>query len=74
LAGGVDGVLHFSRRSAEVYVAVARAAGLLESALRPAHFCLSAQVAAPLQSAGGRLVHVARQPAEAALLDLIGVH
>jgi uroporphyrinogen-III synthase len=74
LAGGVDGVLHFSRRSAEVYVGVARAAGLLESALRPAHFCLSAQVAAPLQSAGCRLVRIARQPAEAALLDLIGSH
>ena len=72
LAGGVDGVLHFSRRSAEAYVEAARAAGLLESALRPAHFCLSAQVAAPLQGAGGRIVRVARQPAEAALLELIG--
>jgi uroporphyrinogen-III synthase len=74
LAGGLDGVLHFSPRSAEAYVEAARAAGLLESALRPTHFCLSAQVAAPLQSAGGRLVRVARQPAEAALLDLIGAH
>jgi uroporphyrinogen-III synthase len=74
LAGGLDGVLHFSRRSAEAYVEAARAAGLLESALRPAHFCLSAQVSAPLQSAGGRLIRVARQPAEAALLDLIGAH
>lgn len=72
LVGGIDGVLHFSRRSAEAYVEAARAAGLLESALRPAHFCLSAQVAVPLQCAGGRIVHVARQPAEAALLDLIG--
>jgi len=71
LAGGIDGVLHFSRRSAEAYVEAARAAGLLESALRPAHFCLSAQVAAPLQTAGGRIVRVARAPAEAALLDLI---
>jgi uroporphyrinogen-III synthase len=71
LAHGIDGVLHFSRRSADAYVEAARAAGLLESALRPAHFCLSAQVAAPLQSAGGRIVRVARAPAEAALLDLI---
>jgi uroporphyrinogen-III synthase len=73
LAGGIDGVLHFSRRSAEAYVEAARAAGLLESALRPAHFCLSAQAAAPLQSAGCRMVHVARAPAEAALIDLVGV-
>jgi uroporphyrinogen-III synthase len=72
LAGGIDGVLHFSRRSAEAYLEAARAAGLLESALRPAHFCLSAQVAAPLQGAGCRLVRVARQSAETALLDLIG--
>jgi uroporphyrinogen-III synthase len=72
LAHGLDGVLHFSRRSAEAYVEAARAAGLLESALRPAHFCLSAQVAVPLQSAGGRIVRIARQPSEAALLDLIG--
>lgn len=72
LADGVDGVLHFSRRSAEAYVAAARTAGLLESALRPAHFCLSAQVAAPLQGAGGRIVRIAPQPTEAALLELIG--
>jgi uroporphyrinogen-III synthase len=72
LASGLDGVLHFSRRSAEAYVEAARAVGLLESALRLTHFCLSAQVAVPLQSAGGRIVRVARQPSEAALLDLIG--
>lgn len=73
LAAGIDGVLHFSRRSAEAYVQAARAAGLLESALRPAHFCLSAQVAAPLQSAGARIVRVAPAPTEAALLGLVGV-
>lgn len=72
LAHGVDGVLHFSRRSAVAYVAGARAAGLLESALRPAHFCLSAQVAVPLQSAGGVVVRIAQAPTEAALFDLIG--
>jgi len=71
-AGGIDGVLHFSRRSAEAYLEAARAAGLLESALRPAQFCLSAQVAVPLQSAGARIVRIARQSTEAALLDLIG--
>ena len=65
-------MLHYSRRSAEAYVEAARAVGLLESALRPAHFCLFVQVAVPLRSAGARMVRVARQPAEAALLDLIG--
>lgn len=72
LARGADGVLHFSRRSSEAYVDAARGAGLLERALRPVQFCLSAQVAAPLQEAGNCLVRIARQPAEAALLDLIG--
>lgn len=72
LAGGADGVLHFSRRSAQAYVDAARAAGLLESALRPVQFCLSSQVAAPLQDAGCRLIRIARQPAETVLLDLIG--
>ena len=71
LAAGIDGVLHYSRRSAETYVAAARASGMLESALRPAHFCLSAQVAVPLHAAGGSIIRVARQPAEEALLDLI---
>jgi len=70
LARGIDGVMHFSRRSADAYVEGARAAGLLQSALRPAHFCLSAQVAAALQAAGG-IVHMAPQPTEAALLDLL---
>ena len=71
LAAGIDGVLHYSRRSAETYVAAARASGVLESALRPAHFCLSAQVAVPLQAAGSGIIRVARQSAEEALLDLV---
>lgn len=71
LAGGVDGVLHFSRRSADTYVAVARAASALESALRPAHFCLSAQVAEPLKRAGASIIRVAPRPAAAALIELV---
>jgi uroporphyrinogen-III synthase len=72
LTQGIDGVLHFSRRSAETYVTVARGAGLLASALEPVHFCLSAQVAAPLTQAGATDVRIAPQPAEAALIALIG--
>ena len=52
LSSGIDGVLHFSRRSAEAYVNAARAAGMLADALKPVHFCLSAQVAEPLAQAG----------------------
>jgi uroporphyrinogen-III synthase len=72
LASGIDGVLHFSRRSAEAYVTVARGAGVLESALAASHFCLSAQVAEPLARAGAGVVRVAPRPLESALIALIG--
>jgi uroporphyrinogen-III synthase len=71
LASGIDGVLHFSRRSAEAYVDAARAAGVLESALQAAHFCLSAQVAEPLAQAGAADIRVAERPNEAVLIALI---
>jgi uroporphyrinogen-III synthase len=72
LSGGIDGVLYFSRRSAEAYVDAVRAAGLSAAALtKPAHFCLSAQVAGPLAQAGAANVHIAPQPTEASLIDLI---
>ncbi len=71
LAGGLDGVLHFSRRSAEAYVKGARATGLLPRALAPAQFCLSEQTAAPLRRAGAVLIRVASRPNEAALIALI---
>jgi uroporphyrinogen-III synthase len=71
LTGGIDGVLHFSRRSAEVFVDAARAAGVLESALQAAHFCLSAPIAEPLAQAGAADIRVAERPNEARLLALI---
>ena len=73
LAAGIDGVLHFSRRSAEAYVNAARSDGLLESALgRPTHFCLSARIAEPLTGAGAAHIRVAARPDEAALIELCG--
>jgi uroporphyrinogen-III synthase len=69
-AGKLDGVLHFSLRTAEAYVACAQAAGLLDKALAPLQFCLSARVAAPLGPA--RNIRIAARPDEAALLDLVG--
>lgn len=71
LAAGLDGVLHFSRRSAEAYVESARAANLLSRAIEPAQFCLSEQIAAPLRRAGAGRVDVAARPNEAALIELI---
>lgn len=72
LRGGIDGVLHFSRRSASTYVDVARAAGLRQQAVeKPIHFCLSHQVADPLAQAGAGQIRIAQEPTESALIALI---
>jgi uroporphyrinogen-III synthase len=73
LAGAaIDGVLHFSRRSAEAYIGCAVAGGLLAPALAAHHYCLSEQVAEPLKAAGAARIHIAERPEEAALIALIG--
>jgi uroporphyrinogen-III synthase len=71
LAAGLDGVLHFSPRSAEAYANGARAGGVLSQALTPTQFCLSEQIAAPLRRAGAATIHIAPRPNEAALIELI---
>jgi uroporphyrinogen-III synthase len=65
----LDGVLHFSRRSAEAYVACAARTG---HALAPLHFCLSQAVSEPLVAAGATGIRIAARPEEAALLALVG--
>jgi len=71
LERGIDGVMHFSRRSAAAYVDVTLATRLRESALeKPVHFCLSSQVAEPLARAGARHIRIAPEPTEAALIAL----
>jgi uroporphyrinogen-III synthase len=69
--GRLDGVLHFSRRGAEIYLDRAQTAGVLDRALAPFHYCLSRQVAEPLVAAGAGNVRIAPQPEEAALIDLV---
>jgi uroporphyrinogen-III synthase len=70
-AGWLDGVLHFSRRSAATYIGCAAEAGVTEQALVPTHYCLSPQVAEPLEAAGARAIRVADAPTEAALIGLV---
>jgi uroporphyrinogen-III synthase len=70
-AAELDGVLHYSRRSADIFLRCADAAGLRERVLMIPHFCLSTQVAAPLADAGAVAIRVALQPDEEALLELI---
>src|SRR5262249_4246694 len=57
--GALDGVLHFSRRSAQAYLDCAARVGSLERALAPVHFCLSRQVAQPLTAAGAAAIRLA---------------
>lgn len=67
--GEAVGILHFSRRSAEIFLCLAAAAGLDAAAFR--HFCLSPDVAAPLREIHCDDVHIASRPDEASLLALL---
>ena len=70
-AGEIDAVLHFSRRSAENYLAGAAQAGIAGKASAVRHVCLSAAIAEPLAAAGAGRIAVASRPDEAALIELI---
>src|ERR1043166_8938183 len=70
-AGRLDGALHYSRRSAAALLALAEQAGLLNAVLGLIHYCLSAEVAAPLRQRGAERIQVAASPNEAALIDAI---
>jgi uroporphyrinogen-III synthase len=67
----IEGVLHFSRRTAQTYVECARRAGLLARALEPVHFCLSKPVAEPLAALAAAGIRIAARPDEAALIEAV---
>jgi uroporphyrinogen-III synthase len=70
--GGIDGVLHFSRRSARAYVDCAARDDVFERALAVRHYCLSRQVSEPLAAASAAGISVAARPNEAALIEMVG--
>jgi uroporphyrinogen-III synthase len=70
--GALDGVLHFSRRTAEAYLDCAKRAGCVATALAPLQLCLSQRVAEPLAAAGAARIRLADRPDEASLLALAG--
>jgi uroporphyrinogen-III synthase len=72
-AGEIDGVLHFSRRTSEAFLSSAVGSALLDRAITPFHYCLSAQVARPLLQAGATAVRIAERPNEASLMELVGM-
>ncbi len=66
-SGGLDAVLHYSRRHADLFKALTEAAGLGLMAAQLAHICLSMDVAEPLQWVYPNL-RIAEQPDEQALM------
>lgn len=66
-SGLVDAALHYSPRSAQVFLDLAGKAGLAEQAQALPQLALSAEIAAPLITAGADTVLVAEHPEEAAL-------
>lgn len=68
----IAAVLHFSQRSALVFVQASRAAGLEVSALGVPQLCISSHVAQALREAGASQAAVAAAPTEDAVLALLG--
>ena len=64
--------LHYSRRSASLAAALAKAAGAEEPFLKLEHVCLSRDVAEPLLAIGATRVAVAETPDEASLFRTLG--
>ncbi|WP_442753670.1 uroporphyrinogen-III synthase [Methylocystis sp. JAN1] len=69
-AGKVDVALHYSRRSVEIFLKLADAAGLSGALRAIAHFALSADVAAPLEALGLDVTR-AEKPDEDRLLTVL---
>lgn len=70
-AGGIQAVLHYSRRSARAFLEAARADGIEISALALPQCCISEPVAGILREAGAMQVVAARTPDEAATFDAL---
>jgi uroporphyrinogen-III synthase len=69
--GQVDGVLLYSPRTAEIFGALAGKAGLTPALRKLTAFCLSQSVAAAVQPLSFGRIEVAKEPTEAALLELL---
>lgn len=69
-AGRIGAALHYSRRSAEIFLTLTEEAGLTSTLGTFPHLCLSDDVAVPLKAAGLRTVS-ASEPHEDFLLALL---
>ena len=71
VAGEIEAVLHYSRRSARAFLDAARDGGVEISALALPQCCISAGVAAIVREAGASQVAVAASPDENALFEAL---
>ncbi|HKS18527.1 MAG TPA: uroporphyrinogen-III synthase [Bradyrhizobium sp.] len=71
VAGEIEAVLHYSRRSARAFLDAVRAGGVEISALALPQCCISAAVAAIVRDAGASQVTVASSPDENALFEAL---
>jgi uroporphyrinogen-III synthase len=71
VAGGIEAVLHYSRRSARAYLEAARIAGVEISALAIPQCCISDGVATVVRDAGATQVVVAASPDENGLFGAL---
>lgn len=69
LSGRIDAVLHYSARSAQLFVNLAQRRELLPHLANVLHVCLAPNVAAPVRSAGLHRVAIAAEPNEKSLLE-----
>ncbi|MEF3366105.1 uroporphyrinogen-III synthase [Methylocystis sp. 9N] len=72
-AGEIDAVLHYSRRSAEIFLSLAKADGILEKARAALNLALSPETAQPLLQENFPNVGVAERPDEEHLLKLLAM-
>jgi len=70
-SGALDGVLHYSRRSANIFLDCVAEPRLRDAARPLIHYCLSRRVAEPLVGQGFADIRIASGPQEAAMLDLV---
>jgi uroporphyrinogen-III synthase len=72
LANGlIQGILHYSRRSAEIFVMASAESGVFEQTRDAVHFCLSKEVARPLTAIHAPRIQVATRPEESSLFELL---
>ncbi|WP_188407744.1 uroporphyrinogen-III synthase [Agaricicola taiwanensis] len=71
-AGALHAILHFSTRSAALFLAQLQGdVNLVEKAALLSHLCLSSKVATALKPLGAKTVLIAQRPEERALIDLL---